>query len=38
MRLNYDARSEHKNNRWLGISGTVLIVITIAGCLFQVLK
>jgi len=38
MRLDYDVRTEHKNNHWLGISGSVLIVATIIGCLFQVMN
>jgi len=37
MRLNYDARNEHKNNHWLGVSGTVLVLATIVGCLLQVI-
>lgn len=38
MRLNYDARNEHKNKYWLAVSGTVLVLIAIVGSLFQVLK
>gem|GEM_PF-2178698 len=36
MRSNYDARQEHSKDYWLGIAGSVLVVVTIITSLFQV--
>ncbi len=36
MRLNYDARTERRKNYWLGISGTVLLMITLITCFLTI--
>jgi len=38
MRSNYDARKEHEKEYWLGVSGTVLFVATIVGCLLHIIR
>ncbi len=36
--MNYDARDEHKKNRWLGVSGSVLVIAAIIGCMLQIVN
>jgi len=38
MRSDFDARKEHVKEYWLGISGTVLFLATIVGCLIHIIK
>ena len=38
MRMNYNAQNERKKNYWLGISGTILFLATIIGCILEIMK
>jgi hypothetical protein len=38
MRMKYDAWQEHRKDYWLAVSSTLLILATIIGSLYEMLK